>query len=89
MKNSPAAFDFACISTWYAQKIYDAHHPAVLRMIEYVIKNAHENNVTVGICGELGSDIALINKFIEMGIDELSVVPSMILEVRQAVIGSD
>ena len=71
------------------EKIYDAHHPAVLRMIEYVIKNAHENNVKVGICGELGSDIALINKFIEMGIDELSVVPSMILEVRQAVIGSD
>lgn len=69
--------------------IYDAHHPSVFRMIELVIKNAHNNNIQVGICGELGADITLIDKFIEMGIDELSVVPSMILRVRQAVIDSD
>lgn len=71
------------------ENIYDSHHPAVLRMIELVVKSAHDNNIQVGICGELGADIMLAGKFIEMGIDELSVVPSMILKVRQAIMDSD
>lgn len=66
--------------------IYDAHHPAVLKMIEMVIKNGHAEGIWVGICGELGADISLTNTLIEMGIDELSVSPDMILPLRSTVL---
>ena len=51
--------------------IYDSHHPAILRMIQMVIDNGHKENCWVGICGELGADTTLTEKFIKMGIDEL------------------
>lgn len=65
--------------------IYDAHHEAVLRMIRMVVENGHKENCWVGICGELGADTTLTEVFLQMGIDELSVTPSMILQVREAV----
>lgn len=65
--------------------IYDSHHPAVLRMIEMVIANGHKENCWVGICGELGADVSLTETFVKMGIDELSVSPSMVLQVREAI----
>ena len=65
--------------------IYDAHHPSILRMIQMIIDNGHKENCWVGICGELGADLTLTEKFIKMGIDELSVSPSMILPVRKII----
>lgn len=65
--------------------IYDAHHPAILRMIQMVIENGHKGGAWVGICGELGADLELTDKFIEMGIDELSVSPSCILPIRKKI----
>ncbi len=65
--------------------LYDAHHEAVLRMIRTVAENGHKENCWVGICGELGADTTLTETFIRMGIDELSVTPSMILPVREAI----
>lgn len=65
--------------------IYDSHHEAVLRMIQIVIDNAHKNGIWAGICGELGADTSLTKRFIEMGIDELSVTPSMLLAVKKAI----
>lgn len=65
--------------------IYDSHHEAVLRMIRMVIENGHKENCWVGICGELGADTTLTKEFVDMGIDELSVTPSMVLRVRDAV----
>ena len=65
--------------------IYNPHHEAVLRMIEMTISNAHKEGIWVGICGELGADIKLTKRFIEMGIDELSVAPPYILELRQEI----
>ncbi|MCD8152121.1 MAG: phosphoenolpyruvate--protein phosphotransferase, partial [Clostridiales bacterium] len=65
--------------------INDSHHPAVLRSIQTVIKNGHKGGAWVGICGELGADTTLTKTFIEMGIDELSVSPSFLLPVRDAV----
>lgn len=64
---------------------YDAHHPAVLKMIQMVIDSAHQAGIWAGICGELGADTTLTEQFIKMGIDELSVSPSMILPVRNRV----
>lgn len=64
---------------------YNAHHKAVLRMIRMVADNAHRAGIWVGICGELGADLTLTEEFIRMGVDELSVAPSMVLKVRKAV----
>lgn len=64
---------------------YDAHHEAVLRMIELVVKNGHKENIWVGICGELGADMDLTERFIKMGIDELSVSASYILPIRKKI----
>lgn len=65
--------------------IYDSHHEAVLRMIKMTVENAHKENCWVGICGELGADTSLTKRFLEMGIDELSVTPSAILKVRDII----
>ena len=65
--------------------IYNAHHQAVIRMIKMVIDNGHKENCRVGICGELGADLSLTESFLRMGLDELSVSPSMVLEVRDKV----
>lgn len=65
--------------------IYDPHHPAVLRMIQMVIDSGHRENIWVGICGELGADTGLTERFIKMGIDELSVSPSFILPLRDII----
>lgn len=64
---------------------YDAHHPAVLKMIQMTIENGHKEGCWVGICGELGADTSLTKTFVDMGIDELSVSPSLVLNVRKAV----
>lgn len=66
--------------------IYDSHHLAILRMIRMVIENGHKENCWVGICGELGADLTLTETFIKMGIDELSVSPSMILPIRNIIV---
>lgn len=66
-------------------EFYNPHHKAVLRMIELVTKNAHRHGKWVGICGELGADMALTETFLRMGVDELSVAPSMILPLRKRI----
>ena len=64
---------------------YEAHHPAVLRMIEMTVKAGHKHGAWVGICGELGADQRLTPKFLEMGLDELSVAPSSVLPIRKLI----
>lgn len=66
-------------------EFYDPHHPAVLAMIKMAADNAHAEGKWIGICGELGADLELTETFLKMGIDELSVSPSMILSVRKKV----
>lgn len=64
---------------------YNPHHKAILKMIQMVVENAHKCGKWAGICGELGADLELTEEFLRMGIDELSVAPSMILKVRKRV----
>lgn len=64
---------------------YNPHHKAILRMIEMTTQNAHKKHIPVGICGELGADMTLTQDFVRMGIDELSVPPSMILPLRKKI----
>lgn len=65
--------------------LYDAKHPAVLRMIEMVVENAHKEGIWAGICGELGGDVELTETLLKMGVDELSVSPAKVLPVREAI----
>ena len=66
-------------------EFYDAHHPAVLKLIQMTIENGHKGGAWVGICGELGADLELTETFLRMGVDELSVSPTFVLPIRNRV----
>ena len=66
-------------------EFYNPHHEAILRMIQMVVDNAHKCGKWAGICGELGADATLTEQFVRMGLDELSVAPSMVLKLRKIV----
>ncbi len=66
-------------------RFYNPHHDAVLRLIQFAAENAHRHGKWIGICGELAADTTLTETFLKMGIDELSVSPSMVLQVREKV----
>lgn len=67
------------------ESFFDAHHPAVLRLIEMTVQNAHAAGIWCGVCGELGADLELTEAFAAMGMDELSVSPAAILPLRQKI----
>lgn len=66
-------------------RFFDPHHPALLRLIETTVQNAHRHGIWAGICGELAADMALTEAFLKMGVDELSVSPSYILRLREKI----
>ena len=68
---------------------YDPHHPAVLRMIQMVVENAHKAGIWAGICGDPGADTTLTRRFLAMGVDELSMSPGSILPVRKIILETD
>ncbi len=67
------------------EEFYHPHHKAIIRMIQMVVDNAHKHKIWVGICGELGADELLTEKFIRMGVDELSVAPGEVLKLRKII----
>ncbi len=67
------------------EEFIDTHHEAILRLIEMSAENAHKNGAWIGICGELAADTTLTERFLRMGIDELSVSAPFVLKVRDAV----
>ncbi|SFO53538.1 phosphotransferase system, enzyme I, PtsI [Pseudobutyrivibrio sp. JW11] len=71
------------------ENFYDPHHPAILKMLKMIVDNGHKSDCWVGICGELGADLELTKTFVEMGFDELSVSPAMVLPVREAIRNMD
>lgn len=64
---------------------FDPHHEAILRLIQMTAENAHKYGAWCGICGELGADMELTARFVQMGIDELSVSPGYTLELRKRI----
>ena len=66
-------------------RFFNAHHPAVLRLIKMVAANAHKEGIWCGICGELGADLELTETFLSIGVDELSVSPRAVLPLRQKI----
>jgi phosphotransferase system enzyme I (PtsI) len=67
------------------EEFYNPYHKAILKMIQIVVDNAHKAGKWAGICGELGADAKLTAEFVRMGVDELSVAPSMVLKLRKAI----
>ena len=67
------------------QKYYNPHHESILRQIKMTIDNAHANDCSVGICGEIASDADIVKKLVEYGIDDISVTPTNILVVREII----
>lgn len=67
------------------EKICDTHHKAVLKLIGMTVENGHKKGIWVGICGELAADLSLTRTFVDMGVDELSVSPAYVLELRKTI----
>lgn len=67
------------------ESFFNPHHPAILRLISWVVEAGHKGGCFVGICGELAGDLEMTKVFLDMGVDELSVVPSKILPLRQTI----
>ena len=68
---------------------FNPHHPAVLKLIQMTVENAHKAGIWVGMCGELGSDLSITETFLKMGVDEFSVAPYSVLPLRQEIRGID
>ena len=67
------------------ERYADPHHSAVIEMLRQIAESANKNGIWAGICGELAGDIELVDKFIDMGYKELSVVPPLVLPLRKAI----
>ena len=67
------------------ERYVDTHHRAILRLIREVVEQGHKHGAWVGICGELAGDLGLTREFLRMGVDELSVSPAKVLELRRQV----
>lgn len=64
---------------------FNPHHPAVLKLIQTTVENAHKEGIWVGMCGELGSDLSITETFLRMGVDEFSVAPYSVLPLRKQI----
>ena len=63
---------------------FDERNPAVVKAIEMIIKGAQKDNKTCSICGECVSQyMELVDRFIDLEVDSLSVNPSSILKIRE------
>jgi phosphotransferase system enzyme I (PtsI) len=69
----------------YVAPLFQQFNPAVIRLIQDVIKAGHRKHVWVGMCGEMAADPLATILLIGMGIDELSVVPSMLPEIKKII----
>jgi phosphotransferase system enzyme I (PtsI) len=57
----------------------------VMQMIAVAIANVHAEGKPIGICGEMAADVSLAEIFVQWGVDELSVPPTRILQLRKRI----
>ncbi|MCH3914366.1 MAG: phosphoenolpyruvate--protein phosphotransferase [Acidaminococcaceae bacterium] len=67
------------------EKLVDTHHPAILKLMKMIVDSAHEAGIRCGICGEMGSDLSMLENYIKWGVDEVSVTPGFVLNVRKRI----
>ena len=65
--------------------LYQPLHPSILRLIDNVIKCAHRENIWVGVCGEMASDPLSVLILLGLGVDEFSVAPTSLLEIKKII----
>jgi len=65
--------------------LYQPLHPTILRLIDNVVKAAHREGIWVGACGEMASDPLGVSVLLGLGVDELSVAPTSILETKKII----
>lgn len=66
-------------------RYYNAHHPALLKMIRIITNNVHLEEKHVSVCGDLAADLELTEYLIQIGVDELSVAPNEVLALRKKI----
>lgn len=64
---------------------FNPYHESILKLMELVCKNAHDAGIWAGVCGELGADLSMTERFLKMGVDELSVSPGRVLALRDKI----
>ena len=67
-------------------RLYEPFHPAVLRLVREVIEAGHRNGIWVGLCGEMGADPLAVPLLLGLGLDELSVNPGSVPEVKKIIV---
>ncbi len=65
--------------------LYEPCHPAVLRLIQLVIRNAHDVGIPVGMCGEMAGDPNVTMILLGLGLDEFSMSAASIPEVKRII----
>jgi len=65
--------------------LYEPTHPGVLKLIKSTIDAGHRHGIWVGLCGEMAADPVMVPLLLGLGVDELSVAPSLVLLVKDAV----
>lgn len=65
--------------------LYTHFHPAVIRLIKFVIDSAHKNHILCGMCGEAAGDTLFLPLLVGLGLDEFSMNANKILQARKLV----
>ena len=62
--------------------LYQPTHPAILRLIKMTVEAGHRRSIWAGVCGEIASDLAMVPLLLGLGVDELSVAPPYVAQVK-------
>jgi phosphotransferase system enzyme I (PtsI) len=62
--------------------LYEPTHPGILRLIKTAVDAAHRHGIWVGVCGEMAGDPVLVPLLLGMGVDELSVAPPVVPQIK-------
>lgn len=62
--------------------LYEPTHPALLRLVKMTVEAAHKRSIWAGVCGEIASDLGMVPLLLGLGVDELSVAPPYVAQVK-------
>jgi phosphoenolpyruvate-protein phosphotransferase (PTS system enzyme I) len=66
----------------------DPSHPAVLRLIEGLVRYGAASGVSISLCGDMASDPRHVVRLLQLGLKNISVAPSMIAEIKKTIAGA-
>lgn len=65
--------------------LYEPTHPGILRLIKATVDAGQANGIWTGVCGEMASDLSMVPLLLGLGVEELSVAPSMVPRVKMLI----